>query len=164
MLAEYEREPENFSKPPGRRLLKSIKEKMAAENLTVESFEAQKQNNWKLSGKSFYKIFIEVQPAEFYKYLYGIGSESIHGSWNDSLDHDLVRNEDGTLNIFPFNHKPDIRFVTPLLKLTEEPYLLWLERIDAKTEYLNNVFKWMRRLNAELYEAFELLYDKGDIV
>lgn len=142
------------------RLLNSVKEKMEKEGFTPDSFEAQKKHQWKLQGKDFSKIFGEVESSEFYKFLYAIPSESIHGSWNDSMDFNLTRNEDGTFSVYPFYQEVDIRFVTPLLRLCHDPYLLWLERIDAKHADVEQVFEWIRRMNVRLFDAFEDAYAK----
>ena len=148
-----------YKTPAGIRLLKSIKEKMAAEGFDINSFEEQKRHNWKLEGRSFYQIFEQLEPEEFYKLTYGIPSESIHGSWNESLDFDLIKNDDGTYSTYPFCQPVDIRFVTPIIRLTNDPYLLWLERIDAESEYVTKVFKWIKNMNLRLFVAFEKTYD-----
>lgn len=152
------RSPEFFSSPAGKRLKQSIIDKMNAEGLTINSFKTQKQNRWKLGGKNFYEIFREVEPQELYKYLYGLPSESIHGSWNESMDFNLIRNDDGTFSTNPFYQDVDIRFVTPLIRITNDPYLLWLERIEASSEYIENVFKWINSINVKLFDAFEPAY------
>ena len=117
LITNPTRTPGFLDTPPGIRLKESILEKMKAENLTVNSFEEQKKNNWRLSGKSFFQIFSEVERPEYYKLLYGIGSESIHGSWNDSMDFHLSQNDDGTFSAYPFPQTVDIRFVTPILRI-----------------------------------------------
>lgn len=150
---------EFYSTPAGIRLLKSIRDKMDAEGFDLNSFEEQKRYNWKLEGKSFYQIFEQLEPKEFYKLLYGIPSESIHGSWNESLDYDLLKNEDGTYSPNPFYQPIDIRFVTPILRLTNDPYLLWLERIEAQDDYVEKVFNWIKQTNIKLFIAFEKTYD-----
>jgi hypothetical protein len=150
---------EFYSTPAGIRLLKSIRDKMDAEGFDLNSFEEQKRYNWKLEGKSFYQIFEQLEPKEFYKLLYGIPSESIHGSWNESLDYDLLKNEDGTYSPNPFYQPTDIRFVTPILRLTNDPYLLWLERIEAQDDYVEKVFNWIKQTNIKLFIAFEKTYD-----
>jgi len=149
---------EFFKVPAGLRLLASVKEKLEKEGLTTESFEAQKANRWKLQGKNFFQIFSEVEPRDFYKYLYGIPSESIHGSWNESMDFNLSRNDDGTFSVYPFYQQVDIRFVTPLLRLCHDPYVLWLRRIDAADEYLLKVLDWIRETNVKLFGRFEPVY------
>jgi len=150
---------EFYSTPAGIRLLESIREKMAAEGFDQNSFELQKRRRWKLEGKPFRQIFEQLEPDEFYKLIYGIPSESLHGSWNESLDFDLVRNEDGTYSPYPFYQPVDVRFVTPILRLTNDPYLLWLERIDCKNEYIEKIFKWIENINKRLFIAFEETYD-----
>jgi len=132
---------------------------MDAEGLDLDSFEKQKRHGWKLEGKSFRQIFEQLEPDEYYKLMYGIPSESLHGSWNESLDFDLVKNEDGTYSTYPFYQPVDVRFVTPILRLTNDPYLLWLERIECKDEYIEKIFKWIENVNKRLFLAFEETYD-----
>lgn len=148
-----------YSTPAGIRLLESIREKMAAEGFDQNSFDQQKRRRWRLEGKSFRQIFEKLEPDEFYKLIYGIPAESLHGSWNESLDFDLKKNEDGTYSPYPFCQPVDVRFVTPILRLTNDPYLLWLERIDCKDEYIEKIFKWIENINKRLFLAFEETYD-----
>lgn len=148
-----------YSTPAGIRLLESFREKMGAEGFDLTSFEEQKRHGWRLEGKSFYQIFEQLEPEEFYKLLFGIPSESIHGSWNESMDFDLIKNKDGTYTPNPFYQPVDIRFVTPILRLTNDPYLLWLERIEAQDDYVDKIFKWIERINVQLFIAFEKTYD-----
>ena len=150
---------EFYSTPAGIRLLASIREKMTDEGFNQKSFEQQKRRRWRLEGKSFRQIFEQLEPDEFYKLIYGIPSESLHGSWNESLDFDLAKNEDGTYSPYPFYQPVDVRFVTPILRLTNDPYLLWLERIDCKDEYFEKIFKWIENINKRLFIAFEETYD-----
>lgn len=150
---------EFYTSPAGVRLLESIKEKMAAEGFDKDSFEQQKRRRWRLEGKSFRQIFEQLEPDEFYKLIYGIPSESLHGSWNESLDFDIVKNDDDTYSPYPFYQPVDVRFVTPILRLTNDPYHLWLERIEVKDEYFDEVFKWIERINTRLFIAFEETYD-----
>jgi hypothetical protein len=148
-----------YSTPAGIRLIKSIREKMDAEGFNIDSFEEQKRHGWKLEGKTFRQIFEHLEPDEFYKLMYGIPSESLHGSWNESLDFDLVKNDDGTYSTYPFYQPVDVRFVTPILRLTNDPYLLWLERIECKDKYIEGIFKWIENVNKRLFLAFEETYD-----
>jgi hypothetical protein len=159
MIRDSKKNPEFWQTKPGQRLMKSIMDKLDAEGWDINSFEDQKKNRWKLQGKNFYKIFAEIEPEEFYKYLYGIPSEGIHGSWNDSMDYHLQKNDDGTFSVYPFYQEVDIRFVTPILKLCHDPYVMWLKRIDAEDEYLLKALEWTRRMNLKLYKSFEIAYE-----
>ncbi len=157
IIEEAKQDEEFYKNKAGIRLLEAVKKKMELENLTTDSFEMQKRNKWKLQGKSFYQIFSEIEREEHYKLMYGIPSESIHGSWNESIDFDLIRNDDGTFSPYPFYKKADIRFVTPLLGICHDAYTLWLKRIDALDEYLIKTFQWIMETNGKLYLAFEEL-------
>jgi hypothetical protein len=150
---------EFYLSPAGRRLIKSIREKMEAEGFDLDSFQDQKRHNWKLEGKSFRQIFEQLEPDEYYKLMYGIPSESIHGSWNESLDFDLAKNEDGSYSTYPFYQPVDVRFITPILRITNDPYLLWLKRIECKEENIETIFKWIEKVNNRLFIAFEETYD-----
>jgi hypothetical protein len=158
ILDEAQRSPELFTEPAAERLLCSIRGKLANEGWTPESFEIQKRNRWRLQNKTFYDIFAEVEPPRFYKFLYGLPSESIHGSWNDSMDYHLIRREDGTFSTYPHYQEVDIRIVTPLLRLSNDPYVLWLKRIDAFDENFKNMYAWIHKINKRLFDAFEAAY------
>jgi uncharacterized protein DUF5677 len=143
----------------GKRLLKAVREKMAFEKLTVQDFDVQKKNRWRISGKSFYDIFSEVEQADLYAATYGMMSESIHGSWNESMDWCLVKNEDETFSTYPFHHSADIRYIAPTLRFANKPFRLWLQRIDAWDENLRDVLDWVERVNVALFRKFDEKYD-----
>jgi hypothetical protein len=159
ILRDLENGSAFFDTKAGKRLLKAVREKMRFENLTAQDFDAQKKNRWKIQGKTFYDIFSEVEHADLYAATYGMMSESIHGSWNESMDWCLTKNEDGTFSAYPFHHPADIRFVAPTLKFTNRPFRLWLQRIDAYDENLGNVLDWVERVNTALFVQFDQKYD-----
>lgn len=147
-----------FQTKAGKRLLKSVNEKLNAENLTRESFAKQKQNRWKLEGKTFYDIFANVWAPKFYAASYGMQSESIHGSWCDSLDYNLIREENGLFTIHTFYTEVDVRMICPLLLLCHEPYFLWLQRIGVEDSIPSDSLKFMSGINLKLFNAFDSLY------
>lgn len=158
ILRDLENGSAFYDTKAGKRLLKSVREKMNFESLTANDFEVQKRNRWKIEGKSFYDIFSEVEHADLYAATYGMMSESIHGSWNESMDWCLSRNDDDTFSAFPFSHPADIRYVSPTLKFTNRPFRLWLERIDAYDENLRGVLDWIERVNVTLFKRFDAQY------
>lgn len=158
MITEAQQSPEAYARNSGKRLLQSVLDKMAAENLTIDSFAEQRKRQWKVGGKSFRDIFSEVMRPDYYKFLYGLPSEFIHGSWNHSMDYDLIRKDDGTFSANPFYFEPDVRFITPFLPHTNRVYALWLERIHSNNEYTDKVFKWIEQINNQLFLAFDRLY------
>jgi hypothetical protein len=110
----------------GERLLRSVREKMKLEGFSENDFAEQKKNKWKLQGKDFLSIFTEFYDEKMYRCTFGMMSESVHCSWNDSMDWCLQRNDDGTFAIYPFFHPADIRYITPLLR-----YSLWVSTIHC---------------------------------
>ncbi|WP_299347549.1 DUF5677 domain-containing protein [uncultured Maritalea sp.] len=148
-----------FDTKAGKRLLASVNDKMDFEGLTTDDFAEQKKNRWRLQGKSFRDIFAEIEHDALYSATYGMMSESIHGSWNESMDWGLVRNDDGTFSAFTDNHPADIRYVTPIVKFTTKPYRLWLQRIDAYDENFKGTMDWIERVNDRLFHTFDALYD-----
>jgi hypothetical protein len=147
-----------FETKAGKRLLRAVQEKMQFENLTENDFKTQKVNKWRIQGKSFRDIFAEVEHDDLYPATYGMMSESIHGSWNESMDWDLTKNNDGTFSAYPFYCPADIRFVTPLLKFTIQPYRIWLRRISCDDENLNGLLDWVERVNTALFWQFDEKY------
>lgn len=160
ILRELEAGSAFFDTKPGQRLLKSVREKFDAEGFSKDDFGEQKKNRWRLQGKSFYDIFAEVEHADLYAATYGMMSESIHGSWNESLDWCLIKETDGTFKANLFSYPADIRFVTPTLKFTNTPFRLWLERIDVYDENTRGVLDWIEKVNATLYVKFDAMFDE----
>ncbi len=148
-----------FETKAGQRLLKSVQEKMRNECLSKKDFAEQKRNRWRVQGKSFFDIFALVEHADLYTCIYGMMSESIHGSWNESMDYCLTRNEDGSYSAYPFFQSVDIRFVSPTLKFANKPFRQWLDRIDASEPNLISALDWVDRVNTAIFRKFDELYD-----
>lgn len=155
LIREFKNGSPFFETKPGQRLLSSVEDKLRSEHLTPGDFEMQKRNKWRVQGKTFYDIFSAVESADLYAASYGMLSESIHGSWNDSMDFDLLRNDDGTFSTYPFFQPADIRYVTPALRFSNPAFRLWLQRIDAYDEGLGGILDWIERVNAALYRRFD---------
>lgn len=148
-----------FETKAGKRLLKSVQEKMNFEGFESDNFKEQKDNSWRVQGKIFYNIFSKIEHADLYACTYGMMSESIHGSWNESMDWCLTKNDDGTFSTFPFSHPADIRYVTPTLRFTNKPFRLWLQRIDAYDKNFENLLNWVELVNTALFKKFDEIYD-----
>ena len=159
ILRELESRSAFFDTKAGKRLLAAVKDKMDFEGLTKDDFAEQKKNKWRLQGKSFRDIFAEIEHNDLYPATYGMMSESIHGSWNESMDWGLVRNDDGTFSAFTDYHPVDVRYVTPIINFTIKPFRLWLQRIDAYDENFKGTMDWIERVNTRLFRTFDGLYD-----
>jgi Family of unknown function (DUF5677) len=159
ILRDLESDSRFFETKGGKRLIQSVKKKMFNEQLTVGDFGDQKKNRWKIQGKSFFDIFALVENDDLYACTYGMMSESIHGSWNESMDYCLSRNEDGTYSAFPFFHPADIRYVSPTLRFANKPFRLWLKRIEADDPSLMRALDWIDRVNVAVFRRFDETYD-----
>jgi len=144
----------------GKRLLKSVNEKLDFENLTINDFKEQKNNRWRLQNKTFFDIFKEVEDQNLYACTYGMMSETVHCSWNDSLDWCLSKKEDDTFDVYPFYQPADIRYISPTLVFCNRPYKLWLQHIDIADTYVFEVLQWIENINSMIYVAFDNLYDE----
>lgn len=159
ILRDYKAGSPFFKTRAGRRLLTSIREKLALEGLTEDSFSPQKRNGWRLQGKSFFRIFESMFPAESYPFVYGLSSESIHGSWNNSMDWSLIPNEDGTYSAYPLFKSPDLRLVSSAIQCSTRAYRLWLERVEADNDSLIDALDLIERINSAIVHRFDELFD-----
>lgn len=159
ILRDQESGSEFFSNPAGQRVLRSAIKGLAIEGLSKESFSVQKRNRWRLQGKSLYDIFGQVASPDEYPFVYGIMSESIHGSWNQSMDWCLSRNDDGTFSAFALYHDVDARTILPLIRYATPPYVLWIERIQLQSDSLLKVLYRLQDYGRAIYFKFDELYD-----
>lgn len=159
ILRELKQGSRFFETKAGKRLLVSIEEKMELEELTESDFKIQKDNRWRLQGKTFFDIFKKISEEDLYKCTYGMMSESIHGSWNESMDWCLQKNEDKTFSVYPFYHEADVRLICSTIRFCNEPYRMWLDRISCRDEYLSGVLDWIERVNTRIFMIFDQKYD-----
>ena len=159
ILRDHESGSEFFRTPAGHRVLRSALDDLALEELTKQSFAVQKRNRWRLQGKSLYDIFGEVVGPAEYPFVYGIMSESIHGSWNESMDWCLSRNDDGTFSAFALYHGVDARVILPLVRYATPPYVLWSDRIQIQDDSMRQTFDRIHDYSRSIYLRFDELYD-----
>ena len=159
ILRDHESGSEFFRTPGGQRVLRSALDDLALEGLSKQSFAAQKRNRWRLSGKSLYDIFGEVVGSAQYQFSYGIMSESIHGSWNESMDWCLSRNDDGTFSALGPYHGVDARLILPFVRYATPPYVLWIDRIQMLDDSMRQTFDRIHDYSHSIYLRFDELYD-----
>ena len=159
VLRDYESGSEFFRTPGGQRVLRSALDDLALEGLSKQSFAVQKDNGWRLQGKPLYAIFAEVVGAAEYQFGYGMPSESIHGSWNQSMDWCLSRNDDGTFSAFARYHGVDARLILPLVRYATPPFVLWSDRIQIRDDSMRQALDRIHDYSLSIYLRFEELYD-----
>ncbi len=143
----------------GRRVLRSAFDDLALEGLSKESFVLQKRNRWRIQGKSLYEIFAEVASPDEFPFVYGMMSEAVHGSWNESMDWCLLRNDDGTFSAFALFVGVDARAMLPLVRYATPAYTLWIERIGLPNEPLPQILDRIEDYSLTIYLKFDELYD-----
>ena len=159
ILRDHESGSEFFHTPAGQRVLRSAFDDLALEGLSKQSFAVQKRNRWRLQGKSLYDIFGEVVGPAEYPFVYGIMSESIHGSWNESMDWCLSRNDDSTFSAFALTHGVDARVILPLVRYATPPFVLWSDRIQIQDDLMRQTFDRIHDYSRSIYLRFDELYD-----
>ena len=159
ILRRHESGSQFFRRPEGKRVLRSALDDLALEGLSRESFRAQKRNRWRLQGKSLYDIFDEVVGAAEYPFAYGIMSESIHGSWNHSMDWCLLTNDDGSFSAYAVYHGVDARVLLPLVRYATPPYVLWTGRIQLWDDSVRETLVRIQDYGHSIYLKFDDLYD-----
>jgi hypothetical protein len=87
-------------------------------------------------------------------------SESIHGSWNETLDWCLTTSPDGTYKPYLFSYPADIRFMAPTILFTNKPFRLWAQRIDVYDENTERLLDWIDKVNNAIFQAFDTLFDE----
>ena len=150
---------EFFGTAAGQRVLRSAHADLALEGLSRSSFDLQKRNRWRLQGKSLYEIFAEVASADEYPFVYGMMSESIHGSWNESMDWCLSRDDDDTFSAYALFVGVDARSILPLVRYATPPYALWIEWIELRDRSLRQTLDRIQHYARTIYFRFDKLYD-----
>ena len=159
ILRDHQTGSEFFDTAAGRRVLRSAHDDLALEGLSKDSFARQKRNRWRIQGKSLYEIFAETIGADEFPFVYGMTSESIHGSWNQSMDWCLVKNDDGTFSANPDFIRPDTRTVLPLVRYAVPAYALWIEKSQPRDASLQSTLHRILDHAGAIYLAFDDLYD-----
>ena len=159
ILRDHERGSAFFRTPAGRRVLRSANADLALEGFSKDSFAQQKRNRWRLQGKSLYEIFAQVVGADEYPFVYRMMSESLHGSWNESMDWCLAKNADGTFSANPYFIDVDARAMLPLVRYTTPAYALWIESTRPHDESLRLTLDRIQDCARTIYFAFDELYD-----
>lgn len=159
ILRDYESGSGFFNTAAGRCVLRSALADLAIEGLSKNSFSQQKSNRWRLQGKSMYEIFTNVAGVAEYSSVYGMMSESTHGSWNESKDWCLSQNDDGTFSARALYVSVDARVILPLVRYATPPYALWIKRIKLPDESLRQTVNRIQHYAHTIFLRFEELYD-----
>ena len=143
----------------GDRLLRSINEKLAQEGLDEHDFEDQIRNDWRVQGKTFHAIFKEVVSEDLYPVMYGMLSESVHGSWQDVRGFSLHGNvAQGFLPLYePL--RESIGHVSMFIAFATMPFQEWAARVQLDEPNIEIALGFVDKINRRLFKKYDnLLY------
>ena len=154
MLEQAASGSECYRSKAGHRLLRSINEKLALEELDEHSFEDQIRNDWRVQGRTFHAIFKEVVGEDLYAVAYGTFSESVHGSWQDVRSFSLRGNvARGFLPLYePL--RESIGHVSRIVPFATLPFRGWATRVQLDDPYIEEVLGFVDKLNGRLFSLF----------
>ena len=148
-----------YRSKPGRRLLRSIRNKLALEGLDENSFEQQVANCWRLGGQTFRRIFEDVMGADvmgedLYAVAYGASSESVHGSWRDIRGYSLAG--DLAHGFYPLYTplRVNIGKVSMIVPFATLPFRGWATRVQLDDQYIGRVLDFVDGLNGRLFSKY----------
>lgn len=163
-LVSYRARFENFkilikedpNHPIIKRQLWKLNSKLKEDGFTMEDLEAEngKSQKWKLDGKSFWKIHSEVDFAPLYSFIYGVGSDAIHGNWQEIFDFHLTKKDNGYFG-FLYYEKCDCRVLIPMNTIITESILEFLEWNECLTEKISVGIENMQKANQSFYQVWE---------
>ena len=149
-----------YRSKPGRRLLRSIRNKLASEGLDETSFDRQIANRWRLEGKSFRHIFEDVVGRDLYTVAYGTASESVHGSWEDVRGYSLQGDVAGGYVPLYEPLRVNAGNVSTIVPFATLPFREWTKRVGLDDPYIRQVLDFVDKLNFALFEKYgKLFYD-----
>ncbi|SDR91579.1 DUF5677 domain-containing protein [Gramella sp. MAR_2010_147] len=166
-LVSYRARYQNYKKlielndndhPIIKRQLLKLETKLKVDEFSIEDLEQEdnKSNNkkWKLDGKSFWKIHSEVDNADLYSFIYGVGSDAVHGNWQEIFDFHLTRKENGYFGFLNYE-KCDCRVIVPMNSIVIEGLLEFLNWNECLTNEIKNGLVKMNEISNSFYTIWE---------
>ena len=159
ILEEKASESEYFKSKAGKRIVRSIMQKLALEGLNESSFVAQIKNRWRVQGKTFYDMFRDVMDAEMYAMTYGVSSESVHASWQDVMGYSLDEVQPRKFLPLYRTLRVSIGHISLVMPFAIMPYRQWTKRIEIDDPYICEVMDYIEKLNnLFLLKHYSLFY------
>lgn len=166
-LVSYRARYQNFKKlmelddnehPIIKRQLMKLETKLEVDGFTIEDLELEdnKRNNkkWKLDGKSFWKIHSEVDNEDLYSFIYGVGSDAVHGNWQEIFDFHLTRKKNGYFGFLNYE-KCDCRVIVPMNSIVIESLLEFMNWNECLTDEIENGLMKMNEISNSFYTIWE---------
>ncbi|HET6432357.1 DUF5677 domain-containing protein [Dyella sp.] len=115
------------------RMIKSILSSFRASDLTRDDVSGNKQRNW--NGLNLYERARRVGLDQAYLAVFGGGSHSIHGNWQDLLEYHLEKLDDHSYRANMGWRRPRPQLLEALVTLTCEALFDYLRFVSLPDEH-----------------------------
>ncbi|MCD8406251.1 DUF5677 domain-containing protein [Tenacibaculum finnmarkense] len=166
-LVSYRARYQNFKKlmefdnkehPIIKRQLIKLETKLNVDGFTMDDLESENNKpynkKWKLDGKSFRAINSEVDNDDLYSFIYGVGSDAVHGNWQEIIDFHLTRKENGYFGFLNYE-KCDCRVIVPMNSIVIESLLEFMNWNKCLTKEIENGLTKMNKFSNSFYTIWE---------
>ncbi|HRG28857.1 MAG TPA: DUF5677 domain-containing protein [Chitinophagales bacterium] len=133
-----------------------LNSKLKEDGFTISDLEEEEKKNkqWKLDGKSFWKIHSEVDNKDLYSFIYGVGSDAVHGNWQEIIDFHITEKESGYFGFLNYE-KCDCRSIVSINSIAIESIVEFLKWNSCITNEIENGLNNMIKTNHYIYEIWE---------
>jgi len=149
-------ERQGVSLPIEDRMIRSILASFAASALTRVEVAANRQRNW--SGLNLYDRARAIGLDQAYLAVFGGGSHSIHGNWQDLLEYHLEKIDDNSYRPNIHWHMPRPQILEALVTLIADALADYVNFFTGRNapEFIERLHDLQHRTNhlSRLHEAF----------
>ena len=138
--------------PAGKRIVRSIREKLRDEGLTNASFGTQEKHRWKVGGHPFRHIFKTVMSDSMYGAAYKMGSDAVHSSWSDLRMFWLVKSDRD--RFYPQQNEwgGDVTEATVGSLIALAAFKEWSAKVGLEKTYAGWLLQVMERIGVYVFE------------
>jgi len=149
-------EVEYKTHPIIQRQIIKLNSKLKEDGFTISDLEKEDKKNkqWKLDGKSFWEIHSEVDNTDLYSFIYGAGSDAVHGNWQEILDFHITNKENGYFGFLNYE-KCDCRSLVLINSIAIESIIEFLKWNSCITDEIEIGLNNMLKTNHYIYEIWE---------
>jgi hypothetical protein len=150
--------------PAAKRLLEKLNTKIERDGFTIQDLEDEQASGgrkWKLDGKSFYDIHKEVGDENHYSFVYGVGSDSVHGNWQEINDYHLTGKYQNHYSGFLNYEDPKCITIIPIIDFIMNSFSEYLEWNGCFDENNRCLFEILTHWNRVFYDIYEEKYSES---
>ena len=151
---------ENQEMPLVKEQLHKLNKKLELDGFSIEDLELEHKNKfkWRIDRKTFRDINKEMGEDYWYSFVYGGGSDSIHGNWNESFDYHLTKKTKGYFGYY-YYERCSAAYITAFNRVLLESISVFLYWNRCLTIKLKNALNIMSDFNSSILLAEQLKYN-----